>query len=219
MSENIGVICITRQGIDIARKIKGFMPTVVIYAQSKHNDSRNDVIWYDTNASTIMSMAFQKHSALICIFSLGAVIRLISPLVSNKKTDPAILVIDDKANFVISALSGHLGGANELARKVASHLNSRAVITTAADVNETLAVDLLGRELGWTIENYENVTKVSALVVNEERVGIFQDSGEKHWWPQNNLPKNLELVDSLEDLLAPDFKGGIIISDLSLIHI
>jgi cobalt-precorrin 5A hydrolase len=50
-------------------------------------------------------------------------------------------------------------------------------------------------------------------VVNEERVGIFQDSGEKHWWPQNNLPKNLELVDSLEDLLAPDFKGGIIISD------
>jgi len=213
MSENIGVICITRQGIDIARKIKGFIPTVVIYAQSKHNDSRNDVIWYDTNASSIMSMAFQKHSALICIFSLGAVIRLISPLVLNKKTDPAILVIDDKANFVISALSGHLGGANELARKVASHLNSRAVITTAADVNETLAVDLLGRELGWTIENYENVTKVSALVVNEERVGIFQDSGEKHWWPQNNLPKNLELVDSLEDLLAPDFKGGIIISD------
>jgi cobalt-precorrin 5A hydrolase len=213
MDENIGVVCITRQGINIARKIKGFLPSVVIYAQSKHNDSRNDIIWYEDSASNVMSMAFQKHSALICIFSLGAVIRLISPLVLSKKTDPAVLVVDDKANFVISALSGHLGGANELARKVANQLNSRAVITTAADVNETIAVDLLGRDLGWTIENYENVTKVSAFVVNEERVGIFQDAGEKNWWPQKNLPKNLILVDSLEDLLAPEFKGGIIISD------
>ena len=97
MQENIAVICITRHGIEIARKIKKFLPSVKIYAQSKHKDSRKDITWFDDSASNIISVAFKSHSALICIFSLGAVIRLISPLVVNKKTDPAVLVVDDKA--------------------------------------------------------------------------------------------------------------------------
>jgi len=102
--------------------------------------------------------------ALICIFSLGAVVRLIAPFLVDKKTDPAVIVIDDKAHFVISALSGHLGGANSLARLVSSFFdNCQPVITTAADVNETIAVDLLGREFSWTIDNFENVTKVRCL--------------------------------------------------------
>jgi len=213
MQENIAVICITRHGIEIARKIKNFLPSVKIYAQSKHKDSRQDITWFDYSASNIVSEAFKSHSALICIFSLGAVIRLISPLVVNKKTDPAVLVIDDKATFVISALSGHLGGANMLTRTIASFLNAQPVITTAADVNETITVDLLGKEFGWTIENFDNVTKVSALVVNEERIGVFQDTGEKKWWAHGTLPRNITQVSNFEALLSEDFKGCIIISD------
>jgi cobalt-precorrin 5A hydrolase len=213
MQENIAVICITRHGIEIARKIKNFLPSVKIYAQSKHKDSREDITWFDDSASNIVSVAFRSHSALICIFSLGAVIRLISPLVVNKKTDPAVLVVDDKATFVISALSGHLGGANMLTRTVASFLNAQPVITTAADVNETITVDLLGKEFGWTIENFDNVTKVSALVVNEERIGLFQDTGEKNWWAHGSLPGNITQVSNFEALLSEDFKGCIIISD------
>lgn len=213
MQENIAVICITRHGIEIARKLKNFLPSVRIYAQSKHSDSKDDITWFDDTASNIVSVAFKSHSALICIFSLGAVIRLISPLIVNKKTDPAVLVVDDKANFVISALSGHLGGANSLTRTVASFLKALPVITTAADVNETITVDLLGKEFNWTIENFENVTRVSALVVNEERIGVFQDAGEKNWWPQMNLPAKVTIVDNHELLLSREFKGCIIISD------
>ncbi|MGB8154214.1 MAG: precorrin-3B C(17)-methyltransferase, partial [Nitrososphaeraceae archaeon] len=156
MNGSIGIICITKHGIEIARRLKSFLPTAQIFAQSKHSDSQGDVTWFDDSASSLVSKVFKTHEALICIFSLGAVIRLISPLLSDKKKDPAVLVIDDKANFVISALSGHLGGANALSRKVADLLNAQAVITTAADVNETIAVDLLGREFNWTIENFEN---------------------------------------------------------------
>ncbi len=213
MKDNIGIICITRHGIDIARRIKAFIPTAQIYAQSKHSDSQADITWFDDSASSLTSKVFKIHSALICIFSLGAVIRLISPLLSDKKKDPAVLVIDDKANFVISALSGHLGGANSLSREVANLLGAQAVITTAADVNATIAVDLLGREFNWTIENFENVTKVSAYVVNEERVGIFQDSGERGWWSGSKLPDNIILVDKIEDIRSAEFKAGIIISD------
>jgi cobalt-precorrin 5A hydrolase len=217
MQEDIAVICITRHGIEIARKIKNYMPSVKIYAQSKHKDSADNISWFDGSASNIVSTAFKSHSALICVFSLGAVIRLISPLVVNKKTDPAVLVVDDKATFVISALSGHLGGANMLTKSVASLLNAQPVITTAADVNETITVDLLGNEFGWTIENFDNVTKVSALVVNEERIGIYQDAGEKNWWTRGNLPRNVTQVSNLDALLSKEIKGCIIISDRILV--
>ena len=217
MQEDIAVICITRHGIEIARKIKSYMPSVKIYAQSKHKDSTDNITWFDDSASNIVSIAFKRHSALICVFSLGAVIRLISPLVVNKKTDPAVLVVDDKATFVISALSGHLGGANMLTKSVASLLNAQPVITTAADVNETITVDLLGNEFGWTIENFDNVTKVSALVVNEERIGIYQDAGEKNWWTRGNLPRNIVPVSNLDTLLSEEIKGCLIISDRILV--
>lgn len=216
MEDDIAVICITKHGINIARRLKTSIPRLKIYAQSKHNDSGKDITWFEESASRIISLAFKKYSALICIFSLGAVIRLISPLVTSKTTDPAVLVVDDKGTFVISALSGHLGGANDLTKRVAAILNAQPVITTAADVNETIAVDLLGRDLGWTIENFENVTKVSGFVVNEEQVGVFQDAGETNWWPYKKLPKNIMHVTLIEELLSTKFKGGIIISDKSI---
>jgi cobalt-precorrin 5A hydrolase len=155
---------------------------------------------------------FKEYESIICIFSLGAVIRLISNLLKDKKTDPAVIVIDDKANFVISALSGHLGGANSLTKSIADILNSTPVITTAADVNETIAVDLLGSDFKWRIENFENVTKVSAHMVNEEKIGVYQDTGEIKWW-NKDLPKNVTIIDDINELKSDEYKAGLIISD------
>jgi len=155
---------------------------------------------------------FKEYESIICIFSLGAVIRLIANLLKDKKTDPAVIVIDDKANFVISTLSGHLGGANSLTKSIADILNSTPVITTAADVNETIAVDLLGSEFKWLIENFENVTKISAYMVNEEKIGVYQDTGETKWW-NKELPKNVSIVNDIEELRSEVFKAGLIISD------
>jgi cobalt-precorrin 5A hydrolase len=208
------IIAITKQGIAIARKIKENINDVDIYVPAKHDDLKKDIIWFKEQTGDIVASLFKKYDALICIFSLGAVIRLIAPVVVNKKSDPAVLVIDDKANFIISALSGHLGGANELARKVASFLpNSKPVITTAADVNETISVDLIGRQFRWEIENEENITKVSALMVNEEKIALYQDTGQKDWWTRSSLPKNITKVTDLENLSNGDFKGFLIISD------
>jgi cobalt-precorrin 5A hydrolase len=132
----------------------------------------------------------------------------------DKKIDPAVVVIDDTAKFVISTLSGHLGGANELAEKIAFTLKATPVITTAADVNKTIAVDLLGKEFDWSIDESSSVTKVSAFMVNEEKIGIFQDAGEEDWWlPKRELPKNVHIYQSLNDLVESDCKGFLIISD------
>ncbi len=212
MVTKVAIIAITRHGIAIARRIKQKMPEAEIYVPQKHSDGGSDINWYSEQSTQLVGDLFTTHNSLICIFSLGAVIRMVAPHLTDKKSDPAVIVIDDKANYVISTLAGHLGGANALARLVASFLDAQPVITTAADVNETIAVDLLGREFGWTIENFENVTKVSASMVNEEKIAIYQDSGEKNWW-RGSFPRNTTLVESLDQIGSPQYKAGLIISD------
>ena len=212
MSSKVAIVCITKNGINISRRIKEKIPSASIYAQSKHKDSSDGIIWFEKNTKIMIEEIFKEYESIICIFSLGAVIRLISNLLKDKKTDPAVIVIDDKANFVISTLSGHLGGANSLTKSIADILNSTPVITTAADVNETIAVDLLGSEFKWRIENFESVTKISAFMVNEEKIGIYQDTGETKWW-NKELPKNVSIVKDIDELRSDDFKAGLIISD------
>src|SRR5919201_5718094 len=210
MVTKVAVVAITRQGIAIARRIKQNMAEAEIYVPAKHSDGGIDVNWFSEQSTQLVGNLFKTYDALICIFSLGAVIRMVAPHLIDKKSDPAVIVIDDRANHVISALSGHLGGANALTRLVASFLSAQPVITTAADVNETIAVDLVGKEFNWTIDNFENVTKVSAFMVNEEKIAIYQDAGETNWW-HGPLPGNVIVVDSIDKIKSQEFKAGLII--------
>jgi cobalt-precorrin 5A hydrolase len=79
-------------------------------------------------------------------------------------------------------------------------------------VNETVAVDLVGREFGWAIENFENVTRTSAFMVNEEKIALYQDAGERNWW-QGALPKNVTVVNSIDDVKSAEFRGALVITD------
>jgi len=210
--ENVAILAITRNGLKIASSIKQFFPDWEIFAPSKFQNSTIDATWYEDQTATKMAELFGKYDGIVCLFSLGAVIRLVAPYLKDKKTDPAIIVIDDKAGFVISALSGHLGGANVLTEEIAKKLGATAVVTTAADVNKTIAVDLLGKEFGWKIDGDSNVTRISALMVNEEKIGIYQDAGEKNWW-RGELPKNVTIYETIEKLKQSDSKACLIISD------
>ena len=192
--------------------LKNLFPDWQIFAPSKFSDENEMINWYDDSTSIKIVELFQSNDALICLFSLGAVIRLIAPHIKDKKTDPAVIVIDDKAQFVISVLSGHLGGANELSNNIAAKINATPVITTAADVNKTIPVDLVGREFGWKIDDDTTVTKVSAFMVNKEKIGVFQDAGEKDWW-KKELPNNVSKYENFEGLKNSDSKGFLIISD------
>ena len=209
--ENTSVLAITKNGIKIGQSLKKLFPDWNVFAPNKFSDGNNMIMWYSEPTSEKIVELFQNNTALICLFSLGAVIRLIAPYLKDKKTDPAIIVIDDKANFVISVLSGHIGGANELTQKIAEKIKSVPVITTAADVNNTIAVDLVGKEFGWKIENESTITKISAHMVNEEPIGIFQQAGRQNWYKK--LPKNVSNYNNLNELKESDSKAYLIISD------
>jgi len=209
--EKVSVLAITKNGINIGLRLKEYFPTWEIFVPVKFSDSNKKIIWYSESTTEKIVELFKNNNAIICLFSLGAVIRLIAPYLKDKKTDPAVIVIDDKTTFVISVLSGHLGGANELTQIIAQKLNSTPVITTAADVNKTIAVDLVGREFGWEIEDDSTVTKISAYMVNEESIGVYQDAGKKNWIKE--FPKNVKIYQSLEEMEKSDSKGYLIISD------
>ena len=210
--EKVAILAITKNGIKMGLSLKNLFPDWKIFAPSKFSDNNEIIEWYNDSTSIKIVDLFKSNNALICLFSLGAVIRLIAPHIKDKKTDPAVIVIDDKAQFVISVLSGHLGGANELSNDIAQKINAVPVITTAADVNKTIAVDLVGKEFGWRIDGDDTVTKVSAFMVNKEKIGVFQNVGNRDWW-KKEFPGNVFKYDSFDELKNSQSKGFLIISD------
>ena len=210
--KKIAVLAITKNGIGMSLKLKEYFSDFELFAPIKFSDNNEKIQWYDDSTTQKIVDLFKNNDGIICLFSLGAVIRLLAPHIKDKKTDPAVIVIDDNANFVISVLSGHLGGANELSNEIAKKIGSTPVITTAADVNKTIAVDLVGREFGWKIDDDSNVTRISAFMVNKEKIGIFQNTGKKEWW-KGKLPDNITFFSKIEDLKNSDSKGYLIITN------
>jgi cobalt-precorrin 5A hydrolase len=141
----------------------------------------------------------------------GIVVRDIAPLLRSKHTDPAVVVLDEQGRHAISLLSGHQGGANELARRIADLLDGVPVLTTASDVQGLPAIDLLGREEGWQISRRNQLTAVSGKLVNGEPVGVYQEAGDESWWPEPP-PRNLTRYASLEALKEATPPAALIIS-------
>ncbi|OIQ78468.1 cobalamin biosynthesis protein CbiG [mine drainage metagenome] len=152
---------------------------------------------------------FTDFDQLVFFVSLGAVVRLIAPHLKTKDEDPGVVVVDDAGQFIIPVLSGHIGGANAMAEQIAALLGGAAVLTTASDVGKTIAVDILGRELGWRVESPKiNITRVSAAVVNQEPVAVVQEAGSPHWWTRPTpVPANIQRFSRLEDVDLDQFKA------------
>ena len=113
------------------------------------------------------------YDGLICVMAAGIVVRAIAPLCRDKKSDPCVLVLDEKGQFVISLLSGHLGGGNELAHQVAAITGGTAVITTASDVTGHTALDLWAAGHNLRVQNPQAMARVAAKLVNEGEVSFF----------------------------------------------
>ena len=120
---------------------------------------------YHKNVKECFPILFYEYDAIIAIMASGILIRSVAPLVESKVTDPAVINIDDNGKFVISALSGHLGGANELAGKVAGLIDATPVITTSTDVNKKLGIDVLAKDLYLSIDNTKEILHFNKAIL------------------------------------------------------
>ena len=108
---------------------------------------------------------FNSSEALIFVGSCGIGVRLIAPYIKSKLTDPAVLVVDELGKFVIPLLSGHIGGANELAKKLAEKIGALPVITTATDINGKFSVDSWAKAQGLQISDMKKAKEISAAIL------------------------------------------------------
>lgn len=131
---------------------------------------------------------FSKCQVLVFVGAVGIAVRTIAPFIKSKLTDPAVLSVDERANFVIPLLAGHIGGANELARCLAAALGATACVTTATDVNGLFAVDEWAARNRMVLCSLAAAKDFAAALVNGEQVGLYVDS---EFAVDSTLPKNV----------------------------
>ena len=141
---------------------------------------------------------FHSYDTHIFIMASGIVIRKISKLIKGKDIDPAVLLIDEGKHFVISLLSGHLGGANEITYKIASLLNLIPIITTSSDITGKIAVDIISQKLNAELEDLKSAKEVTSLIVDGKTVDIL-------------LPKNVKVQKA--DKISKNPDGIIVVSN------
>lgn len=171
---NIAYFYMTQKGGALAEALSATLPGY-IYNKENYKDGIKE--WWD------------RADALVFIMASGIVVRCIAPYIQSKTSDPAVIVIDQNGRFVISLLSGHLGGANALAVKIAGICGGTPVITTATDVAGVPAMDVFAKENGLVIENIENLKYISSAMVEKKPVVIISERAI-----DGNFPENVTVI-------------------------
>ncbi|MDO5717601.1 MAG: cobalt-precorrin 5A hydrolase [Tissierellia bacterium] len=193
----ISILSFTENGKALAELLCKKLPDCRKYHKSEIKEIGMGNIW-------------DGSDEIIFISATGIAVRYISKFIRHKSIDPAVLVVDDMGRFVISLLSGHLGGANRFAEQISSHLpDSIPVITTASDSRGFESPDLYSQRHGYIIENSENLTKISADMVSGREIALFSE--ENIDWNY----KNFFIIDEIDKLDKMGFESAIIISSRS----
>jgi len=163
---NISIITFTENGTKLAEKIRQ------AFVNTKTEEAKN----LGLSLSDWTRQQFAEKNAIVVIGACGIAVRMIAPFVSDKLSDSPVVVADEAGTFVIPLLSGHMGGANELAEQIAGQIGGIPVITTATDVNHTFSVDLFAKKCGLSIYNREGIAKVSAKILDGKTPDIVISS-------------------------------------------
>jgi cobalt-precorrin 5A hydrolase len=212
------IYAITRHGVPTAQKLVAALPGSELFVSERLQPGVADARPIPLPMSPLLADTFGAYDCHVFVISVGAVVRMIAPLIASKKTDPAVVCIDDAARFAICVLSGHVGRGNVWTDRIATILGAQSVVTTASDAIGTLTVDILGRELGWTLDDPDrNVTRGCAAVVNAEPVLFVQETGEPGFWPEDRpLPAGVRYATSLDGVDPEAYAMLLIASDREL---
>ena len=170
----LSVFAYSRCGLDTARKISACFPGDIVRLSAPERLANGEVTAVPSDSESFYGEAFGNSDAVIFVGSCGIAMRCIAPHVRDKRTDPAVLCVDELGQFVISLLSGHIGGANALAEALAEKLGATPVITTATDINRRFSVDAWAAERGYVIGDMHTAKAVSASIL-EENIPLCSD--------------------------------------------
>jgi len=189
---SIGIWAVTPNGVRLAQRLAKAFPQSTLYlsaALDPFPDAR-PVERFECLKAAVCRY-FTRHDGHLFIMSTGIVVRMIAPILRHKSIDPAVVVLDELGIHAVSLLSGHIGGANALARQAAKVIDAVPVITTATDLNRLPAVDTLACELGLVIENPGAIKHVSMAFLKGRTVRLH----DPYDLMRNRLPPELRRDD------------------------
>ncbi len=170
----IACIAISFEGAKLARKLcashGGKYKLFVLADYAQENEKAF------TNLKDFVSENWHKFSGFAFVCSLGIVVRIIAKHLKHKAQDPAVVVCDQAGNFVISVLSGHLGGANELSYEIANMLGATPVITTATDVSGIKAIDLIAKENKLSFSDYSEIKNINKALLDNKEIALYDEN-------------------------------------------
>ncbi|MEG1929603.1 MAG: cobalt-precorrin 5A hydrolase [Anaerovorax sp.] len=188
---NISLIAFTQNGGRLCKKIEKKLVEdgnlCTSFSLGEHVDSE-EFIRVEQGLSQWAETVFYREDALIFIGAAGIAVRAIAPYIRDKRRDPAVIVADEKGAFVIPVLSGHMGGANGLATRIAEGVGGVAVITTATDINHQFAVDVWAAKNGFYIDNMKMAKQISAHLLAGKALGFYSYYPMKDGLPTGFFP-------------------------------
>ena len=182
------LIAVTENGAKLAEVLQRKLQNCDIYVK----EGRHNLSWFLAEFNKMRDLVakiFYQYDAIIFFSSTGIAVRMIAPFIVHKAKDPAIIVIDEQAHFVISLLSGHLGGANELTQRIADILKTVPVITTATDINNLIAPDVIARKLQLVPVPLSHIKIVNSALIAGRNIFYYV---EENWQEADRYIKFLE---------------------------
>ena len=202
------ILTLTAPAVELGRRLLGQLPGATLYLPERLSQpsdaTQPNVRPFRESIRQVLQSAFVERESLVCIMASGIVARELAPLLKNKHNDPAVVVMDSEGRFAVSLLSGHEGGANRLARRLAKITGGQAVITTASDAQKIPALDVLAKERGWKLNPKSRLAAVMAALVNGEPVAVVQEDGA--WLDEDQFPDGV-FCPSLESARERGFRA------------
>jgi len=156
--------------------------------------SWDDARLFEGRPTEALHRAWEECDAVVLFLATGAAVRLVAPLLKDKRTDPGVVAVDDAGRFAVALCGGHDGGANTLSGRVAVSLGATPVVTTASDGLGLPALDSFGKDLGLRLEEGSDLAAVGAALVSGEPVRLVSDRR----LPLGPLPENVVRADEPE---------------------
>lgn len=153
---------------------------------------------YNNLSNDFLSNLFNKFDFIVFFLALGAVVRLISPYIKDKLSDPGVVAIDEAGKFAVSLLSGHIGGGNEFTEHIADFLGATPVITTATDVSGRFSVDMFAKRFGFFIEEAKSkIKKFNKASLNGEKFAVYLN--EDKWMKEDEIKRYIKSYSGEQD--------------------
>lgn len=198
---NISIISFTKNGMERSQRIKEAWQEaeILLYHKSAGGAEKGSgafcvegVKHVEVSVYEWAKEQMEEKNALLFIGACGIAVRAVAPYIKDKLCDSPVLVMDENGRYVIPVLSGHMGGANEIAQTLAEKTGAEAVITTATDIHRQFAADMFAKKNALFIQNKEGIAKVSAKVLAGEAITIAIEPG--YWEEGAYLPEGIQKV-------------------------